>query len=88
MQTQFEVLVQSNLSEFLKTHLFVPLVTAFISIFGENFCLEFEIDHQVLKISKKLTISFQFGKQLRAAVIVVSSANGTFSLLFPGCIAR
>ena len=52
MQTQFEVLVQSNLPELLKTQFFVPLITEFLSIFGENLCLEFEIVHQVLKISK------------------------------------
>ena len=71
---------------------FFPLITSFISIFGENRFLEFEIVHKVLKISKKLATSLPFGKKLRAAIIVVScmtaSANGTFWLLFPGCGAR
>ena len=62
MEMQFEMLVQSNLPELLKTQFFVPLITAFLSIFGENLCLEFEIVHQVLKISKKLATSLQFGK--------------------------
>ena len=52
MQTQFEVLVQLSLPQLLKTQFFVPLITTFLSIFGENLCLEFEIVHQVLKISK------------------------------------
>ena len=88
MLTHFEVLVQYNLPEPLKTRFLSPLITAFLSVFGENFCLEFEIVHQMLSISKKLATSLQFGKQLRAAVIVVSNANGTFCLLFPGCSAR
>ena len=58
MQTQFEVLVHSNLPELLKTQFFIPLTTAFLSIFGENLSLESEIVHQVLKISKKLATSF------------------------------
>ena len=67
---------------------FVPLITAIPSMFGENHCLEFEIVHQVLRFSKKLATSLQFGKYLRAAVFVVSSANGTFCLLFPWCSTR
>ena len=54
--------VQSNLPELLKNQFFVPLITAFLSIVGENLCLEFEIVHQVLKVSKKLATSLQFGK--------------------------
>ena len=57
MQTQFGVLVQSNLPELLQTQFFVPLITVFLRIFGENLCLEFEIVHQLLKISKKLATS-------------------------------
>ena len=52
MQTQFEVLVQSSLPELLKTQVFVPLITAFLSIFGENLSLEFEIVHHVFEIHK------------------------------------
>ena len=57
MQTQFGVLVQSNLPELLQTQFFVPLITVFLSIFGENLCLEFGIVHQLLRISKKLAAS-------------------------------
>ena len=91
MQTQFEALVQSNLPELLKTQFLVPLITAFLGKIGENLCLEFELVHKVLKISKKLATFLQFGTtflQLRAVVIAVSSANGTFCLLFPGCGVR
>ena len=79
-------IVQSNLLELLKTQfLLSPFFCHSIpSILGENLFLEFEIVHQVLNISKKLATSLRFGKQIRAAVIVVScitsSANGTFSL--------
>ena len=63
------------------------LIPAFLSIFGENLFLEFEIDHQVINIYKKLVTYLRFGISLRAAAIVVScmtaSATGTFSLLFP-----
>ena len=43
MQKQFEVLVQSNLPELLKTQFFVQLITAFLSKFGENPSLKFQI---------------------------------------------
>ena len=39
-----------------------PLITAFPSIFGENLFLEFEIVHQILKISKTFATSLWFGK--------------------------
>ena len=46
----------------LKNSVFWSLITAFLSMFGENLYWEFEIVHQVLKNSKKLAISLQFGK--------------------------
>ena len=71
MQKQSEVLVsiqgtgtivQSNLTELLKTQFFVLIDRSISSIFCENPFLDFEIVHQVLNISKKLATSLQFGK--------------------------
>ena len=42
-------IVQSNLLEFLKAVLFVPIDYSIYSIFGQNLFLEFEIVNQVLK---------------------------------------
>ena len=55
-------IVQSNLPEFLKTVLFVPIDHIISSIFGQNLFLVFEIVYQVLNISKKLATSLRFGR--------------------------